>query len=54
MKNLYGSDGIALELFDGVGNLRHVVVINVRELLEPGDIVLGGEWEQFTAWLTIY
>lgn len=51
---MYGSDGIALELFDGVDQLRHVVVINVRELIEPGDIVLGGDREEFTARLTLY
>lgn len=49
---MYGSNGIALELFDGVGQLGHVVIIDERELIEPGDIVLGGWGEEFPARLT--
>lgn len=54
LRQLYIPDGFALEFFDGVGKLLHVVVYNVREVVVHSDVVLGRHWHQLPADLAWY
>lgn len=51
---LYIANGFELELLDGGCQLLHVVVVDVRELIEPCDVLLGRHWHQLPADLTLY
>lgn len=43
------SNGVSLKLLDGVCQVLHVVIVDVGEIVEPGDIVLGRQRQKFSA-----
>lgn len=48
------SDGVALELLDNGGEFVHVIIVYVRDFVEPRGGGLGGDGEHLTAELLVH